>query len=291
MKKFKLILMVVLVLAFSSPKAFADWASDLKSLGSQVTSGVNGVFKGDWGGVSAGLTNFATTTPLISQSYSLGQITGNRLSNINTGLGITYATVLSRSYSLIQTTGRLSGLNTGLSTTSNKVSADDCLNGISKQITSGIRGLKDHDYAGVKAGLTNFVKTTPVLNRSYGMVQAVGKLSGISTCLITPSQKAFAEDYLNGINKQITSGISGLKDHDYAGVKAGLTNFVKTTPVLSQSYDMVQIAGSRLSGINTGLSTSTDLLVKFYGMNQIAGSRISKTNIDQGTTYTILGAN
>jgi hypothetical protein len=312
MKNFRLILMAMLVLAFSLPEAFAE--DFFKDIGKQINSGISGLKAGDYAGVKAGMTNFVRTTPVLSQSYSLGQTAGTRISNIYTGLSITSNNLMSQNLS--QTAGsRLSGIYASLSFAPNKSFAGDCLNGISKQITSGISGLNAGDYAGVKAGLTNFVTTTPLLSQSYSIGQAAGsKLSGVYAGLSTTS------NYLTGINKQIISGISGLKAGDYAGVKAGLTNFVTTTPVLSQSYSWGQIAGSKLSNkinfgtdtssnvasksfgmkefsgsnlfnINTGLNTYSNIQGKSFGMGETAVSRMFRASIDQGTTYTISAAN
>jgi hypothetical protein len=65
MKNFKLIIMVALVLMFSSHKVFAgdDWlSSGLSSLRNQVSSGISGLSRGDVGGVATGIYNFGASS-------------------------------------------------------------------------------------------------------------------------------------------------------------------------------------------------------------------------------------
>ncbi|MCX5707761.1 MAG: hypothetical protein NTY14_02065 [Candidatus Omnitrophica bacterium] len=88
MKNFKLILMAMLILAFSSPEAFAE--DFFSGISKQITSGISGLKSGDYAGVKAGVARFVTTTPLLSQSYSMGQAAGIRLTNMYTGLSATY---------------------------------------------------------------------------------------------------------------------------------------------------------------------------------------------------------
>jgi hypothetical protein len=99
MKNFKLILMVALVLMFSSHKVFADdpfgvgklagdISSGLGSISNQIGSGINGLANHQYGAVAQGFQNFAVSTPVLSQVYGMGQMFGSGIS----GLGNAYST-------------------------------------------------------------------------------------------------------------------------------------------------------------------------------------------------------
>jgi hypothetical protein len=148
MKNLKLILMVALVVMFSSIKAFAG-SDYLGDLGKQVSSGISGLQRGDWGGVASGIGSFATTTittaPVLSQVYGLGQAvggaafgagqwTGQQLSN----LGSTYSSLGLGTKLNFSATGLGTGFNS-LSTQASQLRALVNPAGTNSKITAGAK--------------------------------------------------------------------------------------------------------------------------------------------------------